>query len=101
MDNAFEAFQSKPDAENKEISITTFKEDKKFCIEVTDNGDVIPESIKRKIFDKGFSTKTKESNDHGFGLYITKQLVERNNGTISVESIPERTEFLVEFRLEE
>ncbi|MBV7273885.1 GHKL domain-containing protein [Clostridium sp. PL3] len=101
VDNAFESFHSKPDTENKEIFITTFKEDKKFCIEVTDNGDVIPESIKRKIFDKGFSTKTKESNDHGFGLYITRQLVERNNGTISVESIPERTEFLVEFRLEE
>jgi two-component system sensor histidine kinase AgrC len=101
VDNAFEAFRSKSDAENKEISITTFREDKKFCIEVTNNGDVIPESIKRKIFDKGFSTKTKESNDHGFGLYITKQLVEQNNGTIFVESIPERTEFLVEFKIEE
>jgi signal transduction histidine kinase len=101
VDNAFEAFQIKSDIENKEISITTFRKDKKFCIEVADNGDVILESIKKKIFDKGFSTKTKESNDHGFGLYITKQLVEQNNGIISLESVPERTKFLVEFELEE
>lgn len=101
VDNAFEAFQSKSDSEDKEISITTFRKDKNFCIEVADNGDVISESIKRKIFHKGFSTKTKESNDHGFGLYITKQLVEQNNGTIFLESVPERTKFLVEFELEE
>jgi Signal transduction histidine kinase regulating citrate/malate metabolism len=101
VDNAFDAFQSKSNSEDKEISITTFRKDKKFCIEVADNGDMISESIKRKIFDKGFSTKTKESNDHGFGLYITKQLVDQNNGTISLESVPERTKFLVEFGLEE
>lgn len=101
VDNAFESFRSNPDAKDKEISITTFRKDKKFCIEAADNGDVISESIKRKIFDKGFSTKTKESNDHGFGLYITKQLVEQNNGTIALGSVPERTKFLVEFELEE
>lgn len=101
VDNAFEAFKLKSDIEDKEISITTFKEDKKFCIEIADNGDVIPDNIQRKVFDKGFSTKTKESNDHGFGLYITKQLVEQNNGTISLESSPENTKFLVEFEIEE
>jgi two-component sensor histidine kinase len=101
VDNAFESFQANSDAENKEISITTFRKDKKFCIEVADNGDVIPENIKRKIFDKGFSTKTKESSDHGFGLYITKQLIEQNNGTISLDSVKEKTKFLVEFELGE
>jgi sensor histidine kinase regulating citrate/malate metabolism len=101
VDNAFEAFQLKSYIDDKKIFITTFKENKKFCIEIEDNGDIIPEDIQKKIFDKGFSTKTKESSDHGFGLFITKQLIEQNNGTISVESSPESTKFLVEFELKE
>lgn len=101
IDNAFESFDSKLNVEDKEISITTFKECNKFCIEVSDNGPYIPENICKKIFDKGFSTKTKKSNDHGFGLYITKKLVQQNNGVISVNSTPEMTKFLVEFETED
>nr|WP_242649483.1 ATP-binding protein [Clostridium kluyveri] len=65
-----------------------------------DNGDVIPENIIEKIFNRGFSTKVKQNDLHGFGLYITKQLVEKNNGTISVESITEKTKFLIKFKIE-
>ncbi|WP_368487580.1 sensor histidine kinase [Clostridium sp. BJN0013] len=100
IDNAFEAFELKADVEHKEISITTFTEYENFCIEVADNGDVIPENIIEKVFNKGFSTKTKQKDIHGFGLCITKQLVEKNNGTISVESVPERTKFLIKFKME-
>ncbi len=99
IDNAFEAF-TKLDVGNKEISITTFKEDRNFCITIADNGDVIPENIIEKIFNRGFSTKVKQNDLHGFGLYITKQLVEKNNGTISVESIPGKTKFLIKFKME-
>ncbi|BAH07977.1 sensor histidine kinase [Clostridium kluyveri] len=99
IDNAFEAF-TKSDVRNKEISITTFKEDRNFCIEIADNGDVIPGNIIEKIFNRGFSTKVKQNDLHGFGLYITKQLVEKNNGTISVESITEKTKFLIKFRMD-
>ncbi|WP_318010958.1 sensor histidine kinase [Clostridium estertheticum] len=97
VDNAFEAFKLKSHTENKEISITTFLEDSKFCIEIADNGEGIPEEIKNKIFEKGFSTKTKQKGEHGYGLYITKQLVERNNGSISVERASQKTKFLVKF----
>jgi len=97
IDNAFEAIKFNLSIENKEISITTFSKDKKFCIEIVDNGEIIPEEIKNKIFKKGFSTKTKEKGEHGYGLYITKQLVENNNGSIFVESDSQKTKFLVEF----
>ncbi|MFT8314198.1 MAG: ATP-binding protein [Clostridium sp.] len=97
VDNAFEAFQLKSNIENKEISINTFIRDKKFYIEISNNGDMIPEDIQEKIFNRGFSTKTKKSYDHGFGLYIIKQLIKQNNGSISLESTPERTKFLIEF----
>ncbi|WP_368489862.1 sensor histidine kinase [Clostridium sp. BJN0013] len=100
VDNAFEAF-IKSDVENKEISIITFKEGMNFCIEIADNGDEIPKNIKTKIFEKGFSTKTKQKGGHGFGLYIIKQLVEKNNGSIFLESTPQRTKFTVKFKMED
>ena len=97
IDNAFEALRLTSFAENKEISITTFLDHSTFCIEIADNGEGIPEKIIPKVFKKGFSTKTKEKGDHGYGLYITKQLVEHNNGSISVESTSGNTKFLVKF----
>ncbi|OAA91032.1 sensor histidine kinase [Clostridium coskatii] len=100
VDNAFEAFQSKAYTDYKEIAVSTFREHEYFCIEVADNGDVIPENMRKKIFDKGFSTKTSKKSDHGFGLYIIKQLVEKNNGNIYVESSAENTKFLIKFKIE-
>ena len=97
IDNAFEAFKLKSCTEDKKISNTTSLEDSKFCIEIADNGGGIPEEIKRKIFEKGFSTKTKQKSEHGYGLYIAKQLVEHNNGSISVERVSEKTKFLIKF----
>jgi two-component system sensor histidine kinase AgrC len=97
VDNAFEALKLKSSAENKEISITTSLDDSNFSIEIADNGEGIPEEIKNKIFEKGFSTKTHQKSDHGYGLYITKQLVEHNNGSISVEHVSGKTKFLVKF----
>ncbi|OBR90279.1 sensor histidine kinase DcuS [Clostridium ragsdalei P11] len=58
VDNAFEAFQSKIYTDYKEIAVSTFREHEDFCIEVADNGDAISENMRKKIFDKGFSTKT-------------------------------------------
>ncbi len=95
VDNAFEALKSS--TENKEISLITSLENNRFCIEIEDNGEGIPKEIKNKIFEKGFSTKTNQKNEHGYGLYITKQLVEHNNGSISVEHVSGKTKFLVEF----
>ncbi|MBZ9633221.1 GHKL domain-containing protein [Clostridium sp. FP1] len=97
IDNAFEAFKLKSCTENKEISITTSLEDSKFCIEIADSGEGIPEEIKNKIFEKGFSTKTKQKGEHGYGLYMTKKLVEHNDGSITVECVSGKTKFLVKF----
>ncbi|WP_333859263.1 sensor histidine kinase [Clostridium sp.] len=100
VDNAFEAFDESS-VKNKEISITTFKEDMNFCIEIADNGNEVPESIKTKIFEKGFSTKKEQKDGHVFGLYIIKQLVEKNKGSIFLESTPQRTKFTVKFKMED
>jgi len=100
VDNAFEALKSKAVDEYKEIAITTYLKDKEFCIEVANNGDVIPLITVTKIFDRGYSTKTNKGKDHGYGLFITRQFVEHNNGVITVKSTEEKTRFLIRFKLE-
>lgn len=97
IDNAFEVLKDK--GGNKEIAFTTFLEDDNFCIEIANNGNRIPDNIKDKIFQKGFSTKNVQKDEHGYGLYITKQLVENNNGSIYIESDEEETSFLIKFKM--
>jgi len=99
LDNALESFDYENYNQNKQIFVTPFKDEDMFCLEVSDNGKYIPEEIREKIFEKGFSTKKENKNDHGFGLFIVKQLVTKNDGEIIVESSPEETRFLVKFKM--
>ncbi|MED1438472.1 ATP-binding protein, partial [Aeribacillus composti] len=60
-------------------------QNKEICtILVEDNGPGIDDSVLPNIFEKGFSTKNKQN--HGIGLYLVKQIVDRANGHIQVES---------------
>ncbi|WHH57090.1 ATP-binding protein [Petroclostridium sp. X23] len=95
IDNAFEAILSSAETEDKVVSVCTYMEEDHYCLSIADNGPMIPDEIKVKIFDNGFSTKSKDKPDHGFGLYIVKQLVTQNKGEISVLSSEEETEFLI------
>jgi len=61
-------------------------EDKFVKIIVKDNCLGVSEDIKHKIFDPYFSTK-KELNGTGLGLYLTKNIIEKNfKGTITAEN---------------
>lgn len=69
----------------------------KVVVEISDTGFGIAKDKKGKIFEPFYSTKG--SKGSGLGLYITKQLVERNGGKISVKSKPgEGTSFRLEFK---
>ena len=61
-------------------------------VEVRDNGEGISPAIRSSIFEEGFSTRT--GGNRGNGLYIVKQLVKTNGGTLEVISpaFPERTQ---------
>jgi signal transduction histidine kinase len=63
-------------------------------VRVTDNGPGIPEDVKSRIFDPFFTTKP-VGKGTGLGLDIVRRLVDKNDGTIEVESKPGRTEFRV------
>jgi signal transduction histidine kinase len=71
-------------------------EKKGMLVEIEDNGPGIPEEIQDKIFEPLFTTK-KAGEGTGLGLHICKQIMEKQNGSIDVESIPGRTTFRIKF----
>jgi hypothetical protein len=71
------------DAPEKKLSIVAEKEDANLVVRVSDSGCGIPPEEIDRIFEYGFTTKPGGS---GQGMNITKQIIEENGGTISVES---------------
>jgi signal transduction histidine kinase len=66
-------------------------------IEITDTGCGIPSETIGKIFDPFFTTK-EPGKGTGLGLFIVRQIVERNRGRISVESAVGRgSSFFLDF----
>ena len=83
-----------------ELSINAYKTHRKTCVEVSDTGPGVLKEDLSKIFEPFYSTKGEKGS--GLGLYITKQLVERNGGKIFVRSRNgEGTTFIVEFLKEQ
>lgn len=83
FDNAIYEINKLKD-DNKFIAVDIFCDDKDYIFRITNEGTVISEKIKDKIFKKGFTTKGKDGS--GYGLYNVRKLVEKNYGTICVES---------------
>ena len=100
IDALDEVSQQRSFDENKanvqQITIQTRLESNQVKITFTDNGPGMPESVKSKIFDHLFTTKT-VGKGTGLGLAIAKQIiVEAHGGTIDVKSQPGAgTEFCI------
>jgi sensor histidine kinase regulating citrate/malate metabolism len=82
---------------NRFISVSGYLENSKYILSICNNGSVIPQQDLSKVFEMGFSTKNNRNKEYGFGLYITKQYIEENNGEISVSSCEDETEFIIMF----
>ena len=84
IENAFDALKNFDGERIVNLSIIDF--DREIVIVVEDSGPGMDESIRKHIFQRGFSSKCESG--HGFGLYLVKQSIDSLNGTISVESAP-------------
>lgn len=83
IDNALDSMNKDTSKNEKELSLGIYTKPGELLIIVKDTGTGIPEEIKEKIFENGFSTK---GPGRGIGLYHVKQLVSSLGGTITVES---------------
>lgn len=76
--------------EDKEIHVGVTRKDMDVIISVTDFGQGIPEEKVEKIFDPFYravtSTEKKNITGSGLGLYISKEIVKQNGGSIWVET---------------
>ena len=95
IDNALVAI---PDAGRVEVMAN--REHGRVVVRVIDNGTGIAAQIRERIFDPFFTTKPMGQGT-GLGLDIVRRLVRHNDGEISVESQPGRTQFRVALPLAE
>ena len=87
IDNAIEATIELPEDERK-IRIECTANNTLYSFKVTNTGHKIGEE--EQIFIKGYSTKNKELGKmRGQGLFIVKEVVNKYNGNISIESSAE------------
>lgn len=71
---------------DKEITIETARDQESVSLSISDNGSGIPKDQQAQIFE--FSSSEKR-NGMGLGLWLCKQLVTRNNGSIAYQDMPE------------
>ena len=93
INNSIDAFNEK-NISNREIYIRANKLDKDICIEVEDIAGGIPTNIINHIFKPNVTTKV-EGKGTGIGLYMSTQIVKKNNGTISVENTLQGAKFII------
>ncbi len=94
LDNAAQAMDGRG-----RISVTVRCDKEEVVISVRDTGPGISEETRKRIFDPFFTTKP-QGKGLGLGLAITWQLVQRNGGTIDVNSWDgQGSEFLIRLPL--
>lgn len=82
--------------EASEIELTWRKSEKNIELSFKDNGAGIKDNVIENIFDFGFSTSRRGS---GIGLYHVKEIIEKLNGTITVNNkLKKGVEFIISFK---
>lgn len=98
IENAFESISS-IQKEKKFINVQTYIDNNTYYISISNNGPMISESDKKKIFTAGFSTKDNSTKKRGFGLSIVLSAIEQSGGSITINSTEDVTEFLVSLKV--
>lgn len=80
------------------IVVSILNNEKNITIEVSDNGKGIEKSQVHKVFDKFYRVPKGNTHDvkgFGIGLYYTKKIIEKHNGTIDLTSNQHKTTFTI------
>jgi signal transduction histidine kinase len=89
IDNALQAMKNKGT-----LKIDVRNQDNQLQVSITDSGQGIPPEVLPKIFQPFFTTKA-VGEGSGLGLDIVKKIIEKHQGKIEVESIPNKTTLTV------
>ncbi|MFA6196141.1 MAG: HAMP domain-containing sensor histidine kinase [Sulfurimonas sp.] len=84
INNSIDAFNEK-EIQKRNIYIKCYQQNNQIYIEIEDNAGGIPQSILNTLFDANVTTKKKRKGT-GIGLYMSAQIVKKNNGSISVHN---------------
>lgn len=95
LSNAREIFEERGVARPL-VKIRAFSEDGKAVVTVTDNAGGIPSEVIGRIFDLYFTTR-EANGGTGIGLYMSKNIIERNmGGSLGVENAEDGARFRIE-----
>lgn len=86
IDNALEATRHQT-GEGGRVQLSMTDLGHELIFEVEDQGPGIPEDSQQKIFEKGVTTK-QGAEEHGYGLHLVRQFLNRWGGSIMVENLP-------------
>jgi hypothetical protein len=67
------------------------------AVYITNRGDKLSDQRQKQIFERYYSEAKYEDNSMGIGLPLTKAVIEKQGGYISVESDDEETVFIVKY----
>lgn len=76
------------------LTIRVAQHDQFAVVAMTDTGSGIPEAIQARIFEPFFTTKP-AGEGSGLGLDIVKKIIDKHQGSITVESRPGQTTFQI------
>jgi signal transduction histidine kinase len=76
------------------LTIEVRSQQEQLIISITDNGKGIPPEIQPKIFEPFFTTKP-AGEGSGLGLEIVKKIIQKHDGKIEVNSVPQKTTFTI------
>lgn len=91
--NSIDALESV--GRERKIVIRAFEDQEGIHITIQNNGPMIPADRMRTIFEPFVTTKKLGT---GIGLFVCRKIVEKHQGSISCESTPEWTKFILSFQ---
>lgn len=93
IDNAFRATIEYNG--NRNISIMIEEDLVSYQLSVHNVGNPIKIEYIDKLFEEGFTTKEKNNQEHGIGLYIVKDILDKYNSNIDIKRIDDKTVFTI------